>query len=195
MTETIERLTAAHAALAGAVVSGREVLELTDAEILDATARAETLARHVATIQARLAGDLARRSHRDLGHSGLAATLGHLNPAALLQSLTRTSFTEAARLIRIGLALNHADTYGQGAGDDAAAGREGEAATDQSVPVGSAGGANVEGETGLSGSADAGSAARRLRRLRQQRPLRHRSSSRSSPQSPPVRSASTRPTE
>ena len=159
MTETIERLTAAHAALAGAVVSGREVLELTDADILDATARAEALARHVATIQARLAGDLARRSHRDLGNSGLAATLGHLNPAALLHSLTRTSFTEAARLIRVGLALNHADTHCQSVTGDASAGREGEAETAQSVPVGGAGDTDVAVEAGPSGSTDAGSAA------------------------------------
>ena len=52
-----------------------------------------------------LADDIARRSHHELGHSGLAQRLGSRTPEHLVQRLTGTSGRDAAALVRVGSML------------------------------------------------------------------------------------------
>ncbi len=52
-----------------------------------------------------LTGAIAARSTRELGHDGLAQKEGFRNPEALIQSITGTSRTEAARQTRVGRSM------------------------------------------------------------------------------------------
>ncbi|WP_243061818.1 HNH endonuclease signature motif containing protein [Humibacter sp. RRB41] len=55
------------------------------------------------------AGEIAKRSRRELGHSGLAQRAGHPSATRLVQVLTGESPTEARRQVRIGELLGEAD--------------------------------------------------------------------------------------
>lgn len=55
------------------------------------------------------AGVVAKRSERELGYAGLAQRTGHRTPVAMVQSLTGSTRTEAARQVRLGEAMGEAD--------------------------------------------------------------------------------------
>ena len=55
------------------------------------------------------AGVVAKRSERELGYSGLAQRTGHRTPVAMVQSLTGSTRSEAARQVRLGEAMGEAD--------------------------------------------------------------------------------------
>lgn len=92
-------------ALAQAVPASRPLTDLTEASLLEVVTQAEDLSRHLDVVKARLAAEVARRCDRGLGNSGLAARQGYQNPEALLRGLTRISFADAARRIRVGVAV------------------------------------------------------------------------------------------
>jgi hypothetical protein len=75
---------------------------LSDAALLEEIADLEVEVRRLDARRSLLASELARRSRRELGDSGLAIQRGYLTPEAMLRSLTRGSFADAARRIRVG---------------------------------------------------------------------------------------------
>ena len=83
-----------------------DVASLTDAGLLDEQREIAARRRQLDVRAALVAGEIERRSARALGHDGLAARLGHLSSAALIQSVTGSSRSEAARLVSVGSALD-----------------------------------------------------------------------------------------
>lgn len=79
--------------------------ELSDESVMLALGEAAALANDATRLQTILAGVLARRSARDLGHNGLSATHGHASPASLIQSITGGSKADAVRHVRVGSLL------------------------------------------------------------------------------------------
>lgn len=65
--------------------------------------------RRLGSYKTHAAGQLARRSRRDLGHSGLAARNGFSSPEKMLQSVTKSSGREAAQLVTMGRLLDETD--------------------------------------------------------------------------------------
>jgi len=61
------------------------------------------------TVLAVGAGAVAKLSERELGYSGLATRKGHRSPVGMIQSITGSSRTEAARQVRLGEAMGEAD--------------------------------------------------------------------------------------
>lgn len=92
---------------AGAVAQlGVDFGGLSDTALLEAQ---RTVAQHrhaVDVVSAALAGEINRRSARELGYSGLAQASGFLSPAALIQSITGGSRSEAAKHVAVGSALD-----------------------------------------------------------------------------------------
>jgi hypothetical protein len=88
-----------------------EIGGITDSIALAALDDAALIANHSLLANARQridaamavsSAELARRSHHDLGHSGLAQRLGARTPERLVQNLSGVSKGEAARLVRVG---------------------------------------------------------------------------------------------
>lgn len=73
----------------------------TDAELCARVEQIERLGRRVDTLRVRAAGDLAERSHRDLGKESLARRHGLPSAGMLLEKLARISGADAARRIRL----------------------------------------------------------------------------------------------
>ncbi len=63
------------------------------------------LGRRVDAVKARLAAEIAARSGRDEGHSGLAARQGYRNAETLVREVCGSSYREAAALVRVGSIL------------------------------------------------------------------------------------------
>ncbi len=61
---------------------------------------------HLDLYAAAVAGELARRSRRELGFSGLAQRKGFTSTEALMQSLSQLSRAEASKLVRVGSLLS-----------------------------------------------------------------------------------------
>lgn len=78
---------------------------LQDAELLEIQTRLAEMRRHIDSCAAVSAGEIARRSRRELGYSGLAASAGHRTPQALLAHITHSTKQEAASLVNVGLLL------------------------------------------------------------------------------------------
>jgi hypothetical protein len=97
--------------LSGAIrkKSSPQIETSSDAEALAGQKALTVLQRELDTRKAWMAGTLADRSRRELGHSGLAARQGHLSPEALIQDLTGGSRTDAHKLVRVGEMLAEAD--------------------------------------------------------------------------------------
>jgi hypothetical protein len=77
---------------------------LSDAELLSMLAELEAHGRRVDAAQARLAGEVAHRSRRELGTERLSARLGCRTAGELIQRTTGISGIAASRRIRLGLA-------------------------------------------------------------------------------------------
>lgn len=60
-------------------------------------------------VKAEHAAQVARRSRRELGHSGLAARNGFASPQKLLQEVTKVTAREAAQLVAVGTAIGEAE--------------------------------------------------------------------------------------
>ena len=76
--------------------------ELDDAVLLEVQRTIAGVSRHVDAWAASVAGEIQRRSRRELGHSGLAQRLGARTPEKLVQHLTGTSQQQSRTLVRVG---------------------------------------------------------------------------------------------
>ncbi|MET1043107.1 MAG: DUF222 domain-containing protein [Microbacteriaceae bacterium] len=94
---------------------------LDDRELLAAQRSAAQSRRRLDACAALLAGEIAHRSRRDLGHDGLAQREGFRTPEALLQTTTGVSFREAATMVQVGGLVHDAITDHPNT-DDAAGG-------------------------------------------------------------------------
>ena len=79
--------------------------EFGDQLILDLLQRADALMRGAERVRIVASGVGAARSARAAGHDGLAQKLGHRNSTSLVQEMTGSSRSEAAKAIRVGEAL------------------------------------------------------------------------------------------
>ena len=70
------------------------------------------------TLQSLLAGVVAQRSTRDLGHGGLAAGGGFRTPVEMIRVMTGVTKTEATRAVKVGEALLAGAGAGAGSGSD-----------------------------------------------------------------------------
>jgi Domain of unknown function (DUF222) len=78
---------------------------LADEDLLEVQRVAGAARRRVDAVNAAIAGEIARRSDRALGHAGLAARTGASTPEKAVQQLTGVSLTDARALTSVGLAL------------------------------------------------------------------------------------------
>jgi hypothetical protein len=109
MTETTTTvLMQVHALLAGLIAVDPQGAAEADGELIESTRLTEEVSGLIGILAARRAGEIANRSRRELGRAGLAATHGHVNAPALIRSITRSSFNEAALRIRVGTVMNDA---------------------------------------------------------------------------------------
>src|SRR5690554_3299685 len=108
--DTLSEVTAAIAALPAdaASVAGLSDEELTSLPAGLAAARHQLEAR-----EARVAGEIARRSTYDLGYAGLAQKTGFRTPEKLVQHLTGSTGREASKLVRTGVIIHEADILTQ----------------------------------------------------------------------------------
>lgn len=75
---------------------------VSDDELLELQRESGSARRRVDAVVAAISGELARRSDRSLGHSGLAARTGAATPEKAVQLLTGVSLTEAKALVTVG---------------------------------------------------------------------------------------------
>jgi hypothetical protein len=92
---------------------------LDDATLLEAQRGHSALKHQVDIHGAWIAGEVARRSSRELGYAGLAQKQGFFSPEELIQSLSRSSRSEARKLVTVGLLM--AETQAAEATEEAAA--------------------------------------------------------------------------
>ena len=83
-----------------------DVASLSDDALLDAQREIAVRRRELDVEAALIAGELDRRSARELGYDGLAQRLGFLSSAALIQSVDGGTRADAARLVAVGSALD-----------------------------------------------------------------------------------------
>lgn len=81
------------------------VRELDDDQLLSLLRRADALMRGAERVRIIASGVVAARSTRASGHGGLAQKLGHRNSTSLIQEMTGSTRSEAAKEIRVGEAL------------------------------------------------------------------------------------------
>ena len=79
-----------------------EVGRMRDQELLHAQRQVAEVQRRVSAIAAAVAGEIAHRSRRELGHSGLAASRGQRSVEGLISHLTGGSTREARTLVKAG---------------------------------------------------------------------------------------------
>ncbi|WP_157156513.1 HNH endonuclease signature motif containing protein [Diaminobutyricimonas sp. LJ205] len=75
---------------------------LDDQQLLAAQRSTAESRRRLDACAALLAGEIAHRSRRDLGHTGLAQREGFRSPEALLQHTTGSTFRDAATMVQVG---------------------------------------------------------------------------------------------
>lgn len=100
-----------------------EISLLDDTALVEAGRAYAALQRAAQPYGAWIAGEIARRSSREHGFDGLAKREGFIDAAALVQSISGSSRTEAVKLVRVGQligASSGADAHGE-VGDGAAA--------------------------------------------------------------------------
>ena len=105
-------MTTAHA-VAGFGACGTDYAALTDRQLVDLQKTTSAHQRHLDAIKTAAAGELARRSRRELGHAGLAAREGFRSPEAMLQSITGATGHEATQLVALGKITGDADAARQ----------------------------------------------------------------------------------
>lgn len=77
------------------------VSSLSDTGLLEAQRSVAEMPRRVDALAAVLAGEVARRSRRELGHDGLAQRIGARTPELLVQQITGMSAREARALVKV----------------------------------------------------------------------------------------------
>lgn len=96
------------AAVAGFGSCAADFQRLSDAQVLDLTRAIADHKRRLGAFETHAAAEVARRSRREFGHSGLAAREGFTSPEKMLESVTRVTGREAAQLVSLGKALDDA---------------------------------------------------------------------------------------
>ncbi|MBN9188953.1 MAG: hypothetical protein J0I62_10690, partial [Microbacterium sp.] len=99
MRERVERISACGSLDVEASALPERAGELTDDVLLSTMRDLAALANDATRLQAVLAGVAAHRSRREDGHAGLAATLGHASPVALIQAVTGGTKADASRQV------------------------------------------------------------------------------------------------
>jgi len=105
VVEVAGALTAARDALAAVPREVRAFRALDDAELLDLTRLAADEVRLAQLHVSLLAGEIARRSAPELGHSGLAQRTGHRTPEEMVRVTTGTRVADARTAVRVGTAV------------------------------------------------------------------------------------------
>ncbi|MGO4104426.1 DUF222 domain-containing protein [Leifsonia sp. YAF41] len=82
---------------------------LSDADLLESQTQLGLIRRSFETHAAWAAGEIARRSSRELGFSGLAQRNGFLSPVELIQSATGGTRAEAVKLVAVGTMLTQTE--------------------------------------------------------------------------------------
>lgn len=82
-----------------------EFAALDAADLLDLHRTLGAARRALDAVTALAAGEIARRSGRDLGYAGLAQTSGFRTPEELVQSVSGSTRAEATKLVRVGAML------------------------------------------------------------------------------------------
>jgi hypothetical protein len=82
---------------------------LTDDRILELGAAIAAHERAFGLVKAQHAAQVARRSRREFGHTGLAARNGFASPQQLLQQVTKVTAREAGQLVSLGNAIGNAE--------------------------------------------------------------------------------------
>src|SRR5690554_918431 len=105
--DSLSEVTAAIAALPADAAS---FAGLTDEELTSLPAGLAAARHQLEAREARVAGEIARRSTYDLGYAGLAQKTGFRTPEKLVQHLTGSTSKEATKLVRTGVIIHEADT-------------------------------------------------------------------------------------
>ena len=108
MTDLAATLLATAAAVAEFGACTADFQKLTDAQVLDLTRAIADHKRRLGAFETHAAAEVARRSRREFGHSGLAAREGFASPEKMLETVTRVTGREAAQLVSLGRALDDA---------------------------------------------------------------------------------------
>ncbi len=96
------------AAVAGFASCAADFQRLSDAQVLELTRAIADHKRRLGAFETHAAAEVARRSRREFGHSGLAAREGFSSPEKMLESVSRVTGREAAQLVSLGKALDDA---------------------------------------------------------------------------------------
>src|SRR5690554_4078843 len=83
--------------------------QLSDQELTSIPAGLAAARHQLEAREARVAGEIARRSSFDLGYQGLAQKSGFRTPEKLVQHLTGSTNREAAKLVRTGVIIHEAE--------------------------------------------------------------------------------------
>ncbi len=116
-------LGAAVAALRGAPRAARACAQADERELLDLTRLAAEARRLLEATSAALAGEIASRSHRDLGAEGLAQRSGFRTPEELVRVVAGSSGRDAAAVVAIGRLVRAAESATSGTDEQSRAAR------------------------------------------------------------------------
>jgi hypothetical protein len=103
MTNSLDLLAQAEAALRRVALVDRSTLS--DDELIAHLKLEESVGRFIDTSRVLSAGEVAERSRYELGAAGLSMRLSERKPVNFIEQATRVSQAEAARRVRIGLAV------------------------------------------------------------------------------------------
>ena len=125
LTDTFSAI--ADVSVAFAPPAASVLARLSDQELIAAQGSAAEVRRRSDAVSAALANEIAHRSRRELGHSGLAPRLGAANAEALVQRITGASAPEARSLVKAGALLPVDETRADAAAQPSWLGAVGEA--------------------------------------------------------------------
>lgn len=102
MNDAASKVRQTAAAVAALGPTAAHIAELSDKALLEAQSTVSEHRRNLDTYASWIAGEIAKRSHRDLGSNGLAQRHGFLNAVGLVQSLSQATRSEATKFVNIG---------------------------------------------------------------------------------------------
>jgi hypothetical protein len=119
LTSVLDSVLESTAALASVSAS---LTTVDDSALLANQARLAEARRRIDAAVAVSSAEVARRSHRDLGHAGLAQRLGDRTPEKLVQRVSGVNRGEAGRLVKVGVMMAAEPAHLRSVGDAVAAG-------------------------------------------------------------------------
>jgi hypothetical protein len=109
MSEFTDSLAGVEAAIGLLPVDAESLAGMTDAELTAVPAGLAAARHQLEAREARVAGEIARRSGYELGYRGLAQRTGFRTAEKFVQHLTGSTNREAARLVRTGVIIHEAE--------------------------------------------------------------------------------------